>query len=272
MQQVWEIPGIKPAEKLVLIALADMAGEDGSCWPSMRLIADRCSMGERGVRGIVSRLREAGYIAIERSHGRSTNRYNVLPNPERHAGLTPANPERGAGLQPVNPEPHAGLSDLNPERHAGLEGINPERHDTNPERHDTQPGTAVPPNHKEPKKNHERKKAPSLSLQREPIEVLRDVLSEDDARDVVQHRKQKKAPLTERAAAEIVKELRKLRDAGMSPSDAVGVWLKRGWASIEAKWFLDDPQRNNGSHAAPEQRSIFQQVAEREARQGGGVS
>jgi biotin operon repressor len=65
-------------EKLVLLALADAADDDGYCWPSQTVLAQKASMGERTVRRHVAYLRDAGLLEIEvrsSSHGRRTNVY-----------------------------------------------------------------------------------------------------------------------------------------------------------------------------------------------------
>lgn len=39
----WKVQGLRPLHKLVLLALADRAGEDGEVWPSQELLtADTC--------------------------------------------------------------------------------------------------------------------------------------------------------------------------------------------------------------------------------------
>ena len=55
------------AETLVLLALADGAdGETGETWPSQRRIAERARMTVRGVRNVIQRLAEGGWLTVER--------------------------------------------------------------------------------------------------------------------------------------------------------------------------------------------------------------
>lgn len=50
------------ATKAVLVALADMADEQDSCWPSQELLADRTEQTDRSVRNAVKHLEEAGFL------------------------------------------------------------------------------------------------------------------------------------------------------------------------------------------------------------------
>ncbi|MEL6963422.1 MAG: helix-turn-helix domain-containing protein [Pseudomonadota bacterium] len=167
--QIWEVRGLKATDKLVLLALADHANDEGECWPSMARLAEKCDMTPRGVRNVIRRLEDVGYVATETSSGRTNNRYTINPvpkqltlfgganseprsalkpiNPEQNSALDNGNPEQHSGLNPSNPEPR---SALNPEQLSGLELANPERHDTNPERRSYHPGTVVPPNRNKP--------------------------------------------------------------------------------------------------------------------------
>lgn len=71
---------LKPStDKFVLIALADYADENGSCFPSHQKTADRTGASVATVRRAVQRLEESGYITVERRHrgdgSQSSNRY-----------------------------------------------------------------------------------------------------------------------------------------------------------------------------------------------------
>jgi hypothetical protein len=65
--------------KLVLVALADAAHEDGECWPSYKTLAKKTGLAAATVRGYVTDLGDAGLLkkeARERSDGSQTsNRY-----------------------------------------------------------------------------------------------------------------------------------------------------------------------------------------------------
>lgn len=78
----WSQAGLDQGSKLVLVALADKADEQHSCYPGQRLLAAMTCQGERTVRRHLERLESQGYIRRRhryREDGtRSSDRY-VLP-------------------------------------------------------------------------------------------------------------------------------------------------------------------------------------------------
>ena len=143
MAAVWDRRGLKPSERLVLLAFADFADDKGACWPSMASVADMCEMTPRGVRGIVRRLEEMGLISVVHSQGRRSNVYQISGGTRNGVPSSTRNEVLGSER-----EPGTGFR----ERGSGLREGNPERGALNPERGAPQPGTAVPPNHQEPPK------------------------------------------------------------------------------------------------------------------------
>lgn len=140
-----QVPGLSAHKKLVLLILADFANDSGQCWPSIATIARQANLTERGVRGIIRRLEEAGHIRTEYSKGRAPNRYFVLPDAEGIAGLSTVNPEPDARF---NPEPSSAFSP--PTRNGGS----------------GQPGTAVPPNRQEPSDDDDGRRASASFLEK----------------------------------------------------------------------------------------------------------
>ncbi len=60
------------SQKLVLMAVADRADEDGECWPSLHWISEKCApMTERTVRRVITELAEQGFIAKAERRRRS---------------------------------------------------------------------------------------------------------------------------------------------------------------------------------------------------------
>jgi hypothetical protein len=53
---------LKGTDKLVLVALADNADDEGVCWPGQKFLAEKCGMTDRSVRTILTRLEEAHLI------------------------------------------------------------------------------------------------------------------------------------------------------------------------------------------------------------------
>lgn len=96
MSRVWESELPTSTHKLVLLAFADYADEDGMCWPSLERIATRSQLSKRQVRRIASRLKEIGLLeVVEKEHQYKTPTYIIREDkltslPE--SGRTPGSP------------------------------------------------------------------------------------------------------------------------------------------------------------------------------------
>ncbi|ARC36636.1 helix-turn-helix domain-containing protein [Paracoccus yeei] len=92
-----------PADRndlLVLLAIADFADDDGYCWPSIKSLAKKARMTERGVQKIVRRLEAQGLVSILTGTGRrNCNEYtlnlDLLQKGERET-LNHVHPEQGS--------------------------------------------------------------------------------------------------------------------------------------------------------------------------------
>lgn len=85
MSAVWELD-LPDSDKLVLLALADCANDEGHCWPSVASLVRKCSKSERTIQGSIKRLVEWGHITRREVVGKGCN-YTVHPNRSR---ITPA--------------------------------------------------------------------------------------------------------------------------------------------------------------------------------------
>lgn len=73
MSLVWEIKGLLPAQKLILLKIADNADDRGSCYPSREYIAKKCECSTRTVTRAISHFEKLGIL----SHKRRFNKSNV---------------------------------------------------------------------------------------------------------------------------------------------------------------------------------------------------
>lgn len=98
---IFENSDTKGTDRLVLLAIADSADDDGSnAWPALDTIARKAGIGHRGAQQAVARLRERGLIRVEKQAGgpadmradRRPNRYTVLM-----AGRTAVRPAEADG-------------------------------------------------------------------------------------------------------------------------------------------------------------------------------
>lgn len=69
MSQVWEVD-LPASEKLVLLALADCANDEGGCWPSMATLSSKCSKSERTIQTAIKALVAAGHVLRDERPGR----------------------------------------------------------------------------------------------------------------------------------------------------------------------------------------------------------
>lgn len=80
MSWAWGRP-LGPAAKLVLMALADIADDQGICWPSVGHLATKCTISERTAQRLLAGLERLGLIEVEprfRPDGsRTSNRFRL---------------------------------------------------------------------------------------------------------------------------------------------------------------------------------------------------
>lgn len=63
MSMVWAKGPTKPADRLMLLALADNADDCGLAWPGMERLAAKCCVTTNAARRTVRRLEEAGWVS-----------------------------------------------------------------------------------------------------------------------------------------------------------------------------------------------------------------
>lgn len=201
MSWVFEHGPSDPSERLVLLALADYASDNGEWSPSMVGIAQKAGMTERGARGVIRRLEAGGWIAVKVGGGRGgRSQYRVL--------MGQGNPERETG----NDKPGT---------------INREYSD--------KPGT------KRPETRNQRSAEPSETIKvsknpptprrgedNEAVTVLTEIVGSDVAEAFVAHRKAKRARLTAHAARLIVRKL----DGHPNPAAELERSIMQGWTGV----------------------------------------
>lgn len=80
MGEVWESSSTKGGARLVLLALADFANDDGYCHPSVERLAVKSALTERNIQLILRDLESRGELVTLRGAGRGhVNTYWVLP-------------------------------------------------------------------------------------------------------------------------------------------------------------------------------------------------
>ena len=201
MSQCWPIEGISPAQKAVLISLADQANDDGYCWPSVGTIAKRTCLSERAVQGAIKWLQSANLMTTSERRGTSSV-YRITPAayaPPQEMRPADAAP-RGAGNAPPPPQM-----------------LHPTPADAAPK-----PSMNRQLNRKEPKDA----RADAQDF------VLPDWVPADTWAAFMETRKTKKAKSTAYALRLIVKSLETFRDAGHDPVAILNTSIKAGWSDV----------------------------------------
>lgn len=198
MTACWPLQGMTPAQKAVLISLADNANDEGVCWPSVKRIAERTCLSERAVQGALRWLTSAGLLVAKERDGRSTV-YEITP-----AAYAPPQELRGAGNAPT-PAAFA-----------------PTPADAAPAPADAAPRTV---------KNHQR-------TNREPKVVIAPPPGVSDAvwADYLKYRNAQKVPVNGTVLKRLTKQLLVAAEAGWMPDDALAEAMSAGWRGLNAEW------------------------------------
>lgn len=100
MTIVWERTDLNATQKLVLLALADWANDEGLCWPSIGRLAAKSSLTTRSVQKSIRSLEEIGFIKREEVVGKGNRYWISLPVNDVHPCPTFTPP-----LNDVHPTP-----------------------------------------------------------------------------------------------------------------------------------------------------------------------
>lgn len=136
MSACWELQGMSPAQKAVLVSLADQANDSGVCWPGIKTIERRTCLSERAVQDALRWLQATGALWRDYKQN-SSSVYTVTPQnfdpskaPEKRSrkrgadGAPPANGAPGANgaPPPANgaPPPADGAPPPPQEAHQGV--------------------------------------------------------------------------------------------------------------------------------------------------------
>jgi DNA-binding MarR family transcriptional regulator len=73
---------LPPAQKVVLLALADHSDDNGKCWPSVRLLAAKSCSSTRTVQRVIRALQDAGLVSVKSqprpgSNAQTSNLYTL---------------------------------------------------------------------------------------------------------------------------------------------------------------------------------------------------
>lgn len=230
---VWYVSTVEGSDRLVLLALADFADEDGNCFGSWGKLSQKTRLCRATVANSLKRLRDAGHLVmVEKGHRKLAG-----DGAEASTWKIPGVSEMGLKLRPVQDIDPSGLNagpkwskrwtqvvqdiDPNVKKHKEQE----EQKNTTPPASQPSPSPSSfvsPPRAKPPKFD-----PATLSLPHGA--GLANAWSE-----FAQHRREIKAPLTPTAAQRIVADLAAVNEA--TAVEALRKSVKHGWRGV----FLDD--------------------------------
>lgn len=98
MTAVWAMD-LPDSEKIVLLALADCANDEGHCWPSMATLARKCSKSERTVQGCIQSLKDKGHLSRDEVLGKGCS-YIVHPRKDCAPAETAPHPRKRCATPP----------------------------------------------------------------------------------------------------------------------------------------------------------------------------
>ncbi len=104
MSAIFESKTLGPTERLIMLALADHADDEGRCYPSIARLCQRTGLSERATQTNIKKLVEAGYIRIVIGGGKgNANLYFVSANPAASAPFDAPNPAADAPRRKCTP-------------------------------------------------------------------------------------------------------------------------------------------------------------------------
>ena len=212
-----KIPGIKYAEKIVLIAIASHADADGKCWPSVGTLAELAGMGVRTANRHIASLIKKGYIRRIYRTGRSavtwlTDRVMCFLTPANQADRPLPIRQTESAIESVNEITAQAAAPMLAENPAVAAVVVFESVDT--EAMDTPPVVDL---------------VPALPVIDNPLADVPAALLDDFG--IVRKAKKKAAKVTRLEGQVMAREAAKAR---LTVEDVVKLCILRGWSRFEA--------------------------------------
>ncbi|POP69030.1 helix-turn-helix domain-containing protein [Pseudomonas syringae] len=135
MNWAWE-QKLSPSSKLILMAIADAADEEGDCWPKVKTIAKKCGVSDRTVQRVLKEFVSGNLISVtprfSQDRRQVSNNYRLNPQNHYPDNLSPPQAPRSrrdeADVAPGVPQKCQGagdivMSDLEPPHDPSRESI-----------------------------------------------------------------------------------------------------------------------------------------------------
>jgi hypothetical protein len=145
MALIFSVSGFTPAEKLVLLSLADYANDEGrSIYPSVDKTSRRTGLTSRSVRRIIKELVGDGFlIPVSLGGGRyRTNEFRL--DVQKISQIANQDPELHSSLSGTNPDTVSSFTGNNPDMVSSFPQLNPDIVSRNPDIVSRNPDTVSP--------------------------------------------------------------------------------------------------------------------------------
>jgi len=217
MTLAWK-SGLPSGQKMVLLALCDNANDQGECYPSVTMLAEKCSMGARTVQQHVTDMETAGIVTREMRNGRSTI-YHInaakFRTPAESAPPQISHPREIRTPQNLHPTP--------------AESAPPPPQISHPTPADFAPITInEPPVEPSGKRQKRAKPATAVAV----VAVLPDWLPLEAWTGYLDMRREKRKAPTERAMQLVLADLEKFHAAGHDVAAVLNASTKNGWTDV----------------------------------------
>lgn len=230
MSAAWKTQ-LPSTRKIVLLALCDNSNDMGECYPSIPMIAAKCSLKERVVYDCLRDLERGGFLRRESRPGRSTLYQIADPRswytPASNAGhhCTTCTPASDAPLHDMQDTPASYA--YTPASDAPITITKPS---INRKRHIT---PLTPLNSQTSQDEGEQVKAkPSSKPAVDDAVTLPDWLPPAAWQAFIDHRQAIKAKLTHQAQKLAITKLGELREQGHDPAQVINQSILNGWKGV----------------------------------------
>lgn len=225
----WLQGPIKPTAKLVLLSMADRAGETHECYPSIKRLCENTNLDRKTIIKSLKALCDCGLIADTGKKMGRTNQvvvYRLIGVESRTQDdeLEGAN-NTESGTVPKPEQFH--FSDERVPLFPDNSTVFPIKES---QKRDTEPNNNLTKNRSKNLTINKASKLPEMDL------LKNYGIDEQLAKDFLTVRKVKKAPLTQTALDGIVKEA---GIAGILPEEAVRICVNRNWQGFKAEWLTN---------------------------------
>ena len=222
-------PELTATDLRVLLTLGKYADRTGKCWPSQPTIARDIGAARQTVSAAIGKLERLTYIKVRRERRGLT--YWIVFEEQRDLDLAPpeTRPDEATTSAPDDGGRQRPMTGDVSQRRRPI--------GTNPENHPTEPGETRERAHAlaGPSEHAQNRKPATKRRRAEPTDViaeLRQVLDEERAAAVVEHRRTIRKPLTAHAARLLARSF----GAAPDPNAAADVMIGRGWQGFDVGW------------------------------------